>query len=111
MERARKEHHPGWTAFEYNHWVESKRLVVPNVIYILEGSRFGNPKGIFPKITAPTLILKADTEEEYRRSHLVVAALLPNGRLVHVEGAGHLIWNDRPEVIEKEKRAFLSEVM
>ncbi|MBN1895947.1 alpha/beta hydrolase [bacterium] len=109
MERARKEYHPGWTAFAYDHWAESKRLVVPNVIDILIGGGFGNPREIFPKIMAPTLILKADTEEEFRRRHMDAAALLPNGRLVHVEGAGHLIRNDRPEVMEKEMRKFLSE--
>ena len=110
MEQAQKEYHPGWTAFEYDHWAESKRLVSPNVINILEGSGFGYPREMFPKITAPTLILKADAEEEYRKRHLAAAALLPNGKLLHIKGANHLIRHDKPEVMEKEIRAFVSNI-
>ncbi|MBN1996308.1 alpha/beta hydrolase [candidate division KSB1 bacterium] len=105
---ARTEYHLGWPAFEYDHWAEAKLLVVPNVINILEGDGFGNPDEIFPKITAPTLILKADAEEKQRERHLKTAALLPNGKLLHIQGANHLIRNDKPEEMEREIRAFLS---
>jgi pimeloyl-ACP methyl ester carboxylesterase len=108
MKMARTEYHPGWTEFEYDHWAESKRLVDPNVIDILKGDGFGNPREIFPKIAAPTLILKADAEEEYRKRHLACAELLPNGKLIHIEGANHLIRHDKPDEMEKEVRAFLS---
>ncbi|RPH94319.1 MAG: alpha/beta hydrolase [Calditrichaeota bacterium] len=108
MKRAQKKYHPGWPAFEYDHWAESKHLSSPNVIDILQGNGFGDPRKIFPNITAPTLILKADAEEEYRKRHLEAAALLPNGKLVHVQGAGHLIRNDKPLVMENEIRDFLN---
>lgn len=109
MKLARKKAHPGWPAFEYDHWAESKHLVTPNVIDILRGNGFGDPRKMFPAIIAPTLILKADVkEEEYRKRHLEAAALLPHGKLVHVQGAGHLIRNDQPTVMEKEIRAFLN---
>ena len=106
---ARKKYHPGWTDFEYDHWAESKRLVNPNVIDILKGDGFGDPRQIFPRISAPSLILKAEPEkQEYRERHLEATALLPAGRLVHVEGAGHLIRNDRPLIAEQEIREFLN---
>ncbi|MBN1123625.1 MAG: alpha/beta hydrolase [Sedimentisphaerales bacterium] len=108
MELARTKAHPGWTEFEYDHWAESKRLVTPNVIDILEGSGFGNPREMFPRITVPTLILKADCEEKYRQRHLAAAALLPKGKLIHIKGAHHLIRNDKPDEMEKEIRAFLA---
>lgn len=108
MKNARTKYHPGWTAFQYDQWAESKRLVDPNVIDILKGNGFGDPRAMFPKITAPTLILKAEPEkEEYRKRHLEAAALLPNGKLIHIEGAGHLIRNDKPLEAEREIRHFL----
>lgn len=110
MEGARTEYHPGWTAFEYDHWAESKRLVSPNVIDILKGDGFGQPREMFPKISAPALILKADAEEKFRKRHLEAAELLPNGKLIHIDDANHLIRHDKPNEMEKEIRAFLSEV-
>lgn len=108
MKQARTQYHPGWTAFLYDHWAESKRLVDPNVINILKAPGFGNPRETFSKITAPTLILKAEAEkEEYRKRHLEAAALLPNGKLIHIEGAGHVIRNDKPLRTEREIRSFL----
>ena len=76
----------------------------------VEGEGFGHPRDIFSKITAPTLILKADAEEEYRKRHLEAAELLPNGKLIHIDGASHLIRHDKPDGMEKEVRAFLSSV-
>ncbi len=108
MQSARKEYHPGWTAFQYDQWAESKRLVVPEVITILLGEGFRNPRDYFPQITAPTLILKADAEEEFRQRHLEAASLLPHGKLVHFERAGHVIRNDKPADVEREIRELLA---
>jgi len=108
MERARTKYHPGWPAFEYHLWAESKLLVVPEVVDILKGVGFGNPREMFAKITAPALILKADAEKKNRKRHLEAAALLPNGKLVHFDGAGHLIRHDKPAETEREIRAFLA---
>jgi len=109
IKEARTEYHPGYTYFEYDHWAEAKHLVVPEVIDILEGEGFGNPRDLFAEISTPTLLLKADTqEEEYRKRHIEAAALLPNGKVVHVEGAGHLIHLDKPMETEQEIRTFLN---
>lgn len=107
IENARTIYHPGWSDFDYDLWAESKRLVIPNVIDIVEGAGFGNPPETFPRISAPTLILKADAEEEFRKRHLATAALLPNGRLIHIAGANHVIRNDKPDVVEQAIRDFL----
>ncbi|MBN1465118.1 alpha/beta hydrolase, partial [candidate division KSB1 bacterium] len=110
IDLARSKIHPGWPAFEYDHWAEAKHLVVPEVIDILHGIGFGDPRQIFPRIIAPTLILKADAKEEYRQQHLATAALLPHGKLIHIDGAGHLIRHDKPAIAEQEIRAFLQEL-
>ena len=109
MKDAETKYHPGWSKFEYDHWAESKHLVHPNVIDILLQGGFGNPRTLFPKITAPTLILKADTDNpDYRQRHLDAAKLLPNGKLIHIKDSGHLIRNDQPAITEQEIRNFLN---
>jgi pimeloyl-ACP methyl ester carboxylesterase len=104
----RSKRHPGWPAFEYDHWAEAKLLVSPNVVDVLSGKGVGNPCEIYPRITAPTLILKADANEESRKKHLEIAGLLPNGKLVHIKGAGHLVRLDKPAETERQIRTFLA---
>jgi pimeloyl-ACP methyl ester carboxylesterase len=53
-------------------------------------------------------VLKADAEEADRQLHREVGALLRDGRLVHIEGAGHVIRLDRASETEREIRAFLA---
>jgi pimeloyl-ACP methyl ester carboxylesterase len=105
---ARSERHPGWTDLDYGLWAESKLLVDPDVVDILRGEGFGNAVETYPRISAPTLILKADAEGERREVHRQLASSLVNGRLVHIDGAGHVIRNDRPEETELEIRRFLA---
>jgi pimeloyl-ACP methyl ester carboxylesterase len=107
MKVARTVRHPGLSDFEYDHWAESKLLVTPNVIDILRGEGFGDPVKIYPKIIAPTLILKADADKKSRQEHLKVAGLLPNGKLVHIDGASHLVRMDKPVETERQVRMFL----
>ena len=68
----------------------------------------GDVREIYPRIIAPALILKADTDRDTRRKNLRTAALLPNGKLVHVDGAGHLVRLDRPDETERHIRVFLA---
>ncbi len=108
MEIARTKRHPGWAPIEYERWAESKLLVEPNVVDILDGQGFGDAGVTYAKIQVPTLILKADADAATRRKNAEVASLLPRGKLVHIDGAGHVIRNDRPVETEREIRAFLA---
>jgi pimeloyl-ACP methyl ester carboxylesterase len=108
IELARRERHKGWTDLDYELWAESKLLVNPSVVTILEGDGFGNAIETYSKITAPTLILKADAKEESRDQHREIARHLKNGKIVHIDGAGHVIRNDRPAETEKVIREFLA---
>lgn len=107
MKLARTERHPGLSDFEYDHWAESKLLVTSNVIDILYGEGFGDPIKMYPKIIAPTLILKADADKDSRQQHLKVAELLPNGKLIHIDGTSHLVRKDKPVETESQIRIFL----
>lgn len=107
MKLARSRRHPGWSDFEYDHWAEAKLLVSSNVVDVLLGEGLRNPNKIYPKIIAPTLILKADANKDNREKHLKVAELLPNGKLVHIDGATHLVRQDKPVETERQIRSFL----
>jgi pimeloyl-ACP methyl ester carboxylesterase len=61
-------------------------------------------------IAAPTLILKADAQGEVRKQNEEIAALLPNGRIVHIEGARHNVRRDQKEALIKALKAFLEEL-
>ena len=110
IEHARTVRHPGWRDVDYELWWESKRLVHPNVVDILNGQGFGSARETWPKVMVPVLVLKADADSAARAQHLAIARLLPHGRLVHIAGAGHVIRNDRPKAVERELRAFLAEL-
>lgn len=108
MKLARSKRHPGWSDFEYDHWAEAKLLVSSNVVDVLLDKGLRNPNQIYPKIIAPTLILKADADEDSRKKHLETAEVLPNGKLVHIDGARHLVRLDKPAETELQIRAFLA---
>ncbi|MBN1125938.1 MAG: alpha/beta hydrolase [Sedimentisphaerales bacterium] len=107
MKLARSKRHPGWSVFEYDHWAEAKLLVCSNVVDVLLDENLRDPARIYPKITIPALILKADTDPEHRKKNLKIAGLLPNGKLIHIDGAGHLVRLDKPYETELQIRAFL----
>jgi pimeloyl-ACP methyl ester carboxylesterase len=107
MKLARSRRHPGWSDFEYDHWAEAKLLVSSNVVEVIRGEGLRNPNKIYPKIIAPTLILKADADKDNREKHIKIAELLPNGKLVHIDGATHLVRQDKPAETERQIRIFL----
>ena len=107
MKLARSKRHPGWSDFEYDHWAEAKLLVSSNVVEVIRDGGLREPEKIYPKIIAPTLILKADANKENRQKHLKVVELLPKGKLVHINGATHLVRQDKPAETERQIRDFL----
>jgi len=68
---------------------------------------YPDPREVYPGVDAPALILKADADEEARERHREIADLLPDGRLVHVDDAGHCVFRDQRPVATEELRAFL----
>ena len=100
---------PGWTRSECEYWARSKRLYHPRLAARKTGERPAIAD-LFEKITAPTLILKADAQGDDRVKNEQVAGILRNGRIVHIEGAGHCVHRDRMSQSLAVLREFLSDV-
>ena len=100
---------PQWGLSECRYWAPSKRLHHPDTAMV---SRSGRPpmSELFTKITAPTLILKADAQGDERKKNEEVAKILKNGRIVHVEGARHNVRRDQKARLLKSLKAFLGEL-
>jgi len=100
---------PQWARSECEYWAPSKRLHHPDTAFV---SRSGRPpmSELFTKITAPTLILKADAQSDERKKNEEVAKLLKNGKIVHVEGARHNVRRDQKARLLKALKAFLGEL-
>lgn len=98
---------PKWGQSECEYWAPSKRRHHPNTALV---GMAGRPPmtELLPKITAPTLILKAWAEPDVRAENEKVAKLLPHGKIVHIEGAGHNVRRDEKQKTIAAMRGFLS---
>ncbi len=106
---AQLERNPKWGRSEIEIWAESKRQHHPNNAYRRRGAR-PPMNDLFGKITAPTLILKADDEEDLRRKNIEVARTLKQGTIVHIEDAGHNVRREQKESLLLALKAFLNEL-
>ncbi|MDZ7747355.1 MAG: alpha/beta hydrolase [Halobacteriales archaeon] len=61
----------------------------------------------FSDIDCPTLVLKADADDRIRREERQLAAPL-DGRLVHIDGAGHSVVHDEFDAALRTIRSFVS---
>ncbi len=98
---------PKWGRSECEYWAPSKRRHHPATVLATPAQR-PPMRELFPKITAPTLILKADAQGELRAQNEEVAALLKKGKLVHIAGAGHNVRREGKEETLTVLKAFLA---
>lgn len=80
---------------------------------IAELARQGYPAPLvdaFQEITAPTLVLRSDSEIEQRVADLNAADSLQSGRLVHIPKAGHYVFRDAFESAYTELQTVLRRV-
>lgn len=68
---------------------------------------FADPEEIYPKIDAPTLVLRADGDEKQRTRDRNRCALLPDGCLLHIHDAGHTVVRDAREEATRAIMEFL----
>ncbi|MBE0658107.1 MAG: alpha/beta hydrolase, partial [Bryobacteraceae bacterium] len=96
-----------WGVSECAYWTESKRRHHP---LTASGTAAMRPamQELLPKITAPTLILKADAQGELRQQNDATAKLLPKGTLVHITGAGHNVRRENKAMTIAEMKKFLA---
>ena len=98
---------PKWGRSECEFWAPSKRRHHPGTVQNAPSAL--PPVGeLFPKITAPTLILKADAQGDLRKQNEEVASRLPRGRIVHIDGAGHNVRRENKAQTIEVMKAFLS---
>lgn len=88
---------------------EARRRLRPEIVRMFEAGLV-DPTEMYGDIEATTLILKADADEAEREREQEIAAFLPDGRLVHVDSAGHCVFWDERERATEELRAFLTTV-
>ena len=102
------ERSPTWGLEECRIWAPSKRLHHPSNAYRyrLFGERPAMVE-LFKKIKVPTLILKADADAETRAKNEAVAASLAQGKIVHIDGAGHNVRRERKAALLATLKEFL----
>ncbi|MFC7140729.1 alpha/beta fold hydrolase [Halosimplex aquaticum] len=71
-------------------------------------SGWADPADYYSDIDAPTLVLRADVDEQARERDRESVDLIPDGRLVHVDDAGHCVFRDQRSVATDEVRSFLA---
>jgi len=103
LQMAAEAGHPDWTDAEKIEWAKSKTQVSPQVFSM--GNTMETIPQDFPQITCPVLILKADAETKTRIKNEVATATLPNGKIIHVTGAGHNVrrdnWKDTIQYLDE----------
>lgn len=98
---------PKWGRSECEFWAPSKRRHHPGTILTTPANR-PPMRELFPKIAAPTLILKADADDAMKKQNEEVAGLLKSGKIVHIKGAGHNVRREGKEETVRTLKAFLS---
>jgi pimeloyl-ACP methyl ester carboxylesterase len=97
---------PKWGQSECEFWAPSKRRHHPATVASVPSAL--PPLGeLFPKITAPTLIVKADAQGDLRKQNEEIARRLPRGKVVHIEGAGHNVRRENKAQTIEVMKAFL----
>ena len=99
---------PKWGRSECETWAPSKRRHHPDTA-LGRGVGARPPMSeLFARISAPTLILKAEAQGELRAQNEKVAATLKQGQIVHIEGAGHNVRRDEKQKTLAALRPFLA---
>lgn len=62
---------------------------------------------VLPTITRPTLILSAEEDMYSRACHEEQARLIPNSKVVILEGCGHMLMMEKPEEYARELAEFI----
>ncbi len=100
---------PLWDPVDCQYWALSKKQ-----FHGAYTSGAGRTRGgmstaeALSKITAPALILKADAPPEVRAANEEAAKALKNGKLVHIDGAGHNLHHDKRQRTVEVLTEFLA---
>jgi N-formylmaleamate deformylase len=98
--------HPNISAQARQRWADSKVQTKPQIAETVINLPY--LRNEWPKMTVPTLILKADADEKTKQEELDAVKGAPNVTLVHIPGTGHLVHLEKPEASMTELRKFLA---
>jgi len=104
---------PKWDLLDCQYWAVSKRIYHGSYAPAAGRSGAGGRASAgetLAKITAPTLILKADAPAETRKANDEAAKVLKNGKLVHVDGAAHNLHHDQRARTVELLNSFLGSI-
>lgn len=101
---------PKWGRSECEIWAPSKRRHHPDTALGRGVGARPPMTELFAKITAPTLILKADAQGDLRQENERVAGILKHGQIVHIEGAAHNVRRDAKQRTLAVLKPFLAKV-
>jgi len=85
---------------------DSRLRLDPNMANFFEHGLL-DAEDVFPDIEAPTLVLRADVADPVVARDEELVSTMADGRVVHVEGAGHCVFRDRREAANEELWSFL----
>lgn len=92
-----KRQNPMWDDVDIYYWAVSKKQYhgpyTPEQAQALTGTM--STADALAKIKVPSLILKADAKPEVRKANEEGARVMQNGKLIHIEGAGHNLHHDK----------------
>lgn len=83
---------------------------VPLAAYIGMGKHH-DWSGAFRGVTAPVLVIHGGSDLQSEATSRGFAELFPHSRFVAIAGAGHFVFNDRPEEFAAAMRGFLDPLM
>lgn len=99
--------HPEISKANQIRWADTKAQVKPQIAQTIVN--IPPLKNQWPKLFAPTLIIRADVDEQIRREELDVVSAVPNIKIVYIEDTGHIVHMDKPDQTLSAIRAFLKD--
>lgn len=101
---------PKWDIVDCQYWALSKKQYhgpyTPEARQAMSGTM--QTAESLSRIPVPALVLKADASPEVRRANEEAARVMQNGRVVHIDGAGHNLHHDELETTVEVLTEFLS---
>jgi pimeloyl-ACP methyl ester carboxylesterase len=105
-----KRQNPMWDDVDVYYWAFSKKQYhgpyTPEQAQAMTGTM--STADALAKIKVPSLILKADAKPEVRKANEEAARVMQNGKLIHIDGAGHNLHHDKLAKTVEVLNAFLT---
>lgn len=99
--------HPEISKANQIRWADTKAQMKPQIAETIVN--LTPLRNEWPKLFTPTLILRADADEEIRQKELNLVSALPNIKIVYIEGTGHIVHMDQPDASLSAIRNFLND--